>query len=167
MGKKTRQIPNKIQWIDEAEKKIKNKNILLIDEIDDTRSTLSYCLKELLTYDPSEIAVCVLHNKQKEKRVLTDCDTAYNRFKNHRFSTYCRISLHSFTTISPCGRLTTSVQLLQYNIVFQPTVSSSYIRVKQSNVLNDCQPAYIRFDTRRFSTYCLLILHSFKKSLFF
>lgn len=67
-GKIVKDIPSKIQWLDEAEKKIKNKNILLIDEIDDTRSTLAYCIQELLINSPKEIAVCVLHNKQKEKK---------------------------------------------------------------------------------------------------
>ena len=40
---------------------------MLIDEVDDTRATLSYCIKELLNNEPEEIAVLVLHNKKKEK----------------------------------------------------------------------------------------------------
>ena len=60
--------PRKIQWIDEVEKKLKDKRILLVDEVDDSRVTLEYCLRELLRHDPSEIAVAVLHNKRKEKR---------------------------------------------------------------------------------------------------
>ncbi len=60
--------PEKIQWIDEVEKKLKGKKILLVDEVDDSRTTLEYCLRELLSDDPSEIAVAVLHNKLKEKR---------------------------------------------------------------------------------------------------
>lgn len=60
--------PRKIQWIDEVEKKLKEKKILLIDEVDDSRVTLEYCLKELLRHKPAEIAVAVLHNKKKEKR---------------------------------------------------------------------------------------------------
>jgi hypoxanthine phosphoribosyltransferase len=59
--------PQKIQWIDQTEKQLKGKKVLLIDEVDDTRATLSYCVKELLTNDPKEIAVLVLHNKKKEK----------------------------------------------------------------------------------------------------
>jgi uncharacterized protein len=59
--------PIKIQWIDEVEKKLKDKKILLVDEVDDTRVTLSYCLKELLNHDPQEIRVAVLHQKLKEK----------------------------------------------------------------------------------------------------
>ncbi len=60
--------PRKIQWIDEVEKKISGKRVLLVDEVDDSRVTLEYCLSELLRHDPAEIAVGVLHNKKKEKR---------------------------------------------------------------------------------------------------
>ena len=60
--------PRKIQWIDEVEKKLEGRKILLVDEVDDSRVTLEYCLRELLRHAPSEIAVAVLHNKRKEKR---------------------------------------------------------------------------------------------------
>jgi uncharacterized protein len=60
--------PYTIQWIDEVEKKLYGKRILLVDEVDDSRVTLEYCLRELLRHDPAEIAVAVLHNKNKEKR---------------------------------------------------------------------------------------------------
>jgi hypothetical protein len=60
--------PRKIQWIDEVEQKLTGKKILLVDEVDDSRVTLEYCLRELLKHDPAEIAIAVLHNKQKEKR---------------------------------------------------------------------------------------------------
>ena len=61
------QSPQKIQWIDEVEKKLTGKRVLLVDEIDDSRITLAYCIRELLSHDPREIAVGVLHNKRKEK----------------------------------------------------------------------------------------------------
>ena len=59
--------PQKIQWIDEAQQHLRGKKVLLIDEVDDTRATLSYCVQELLKYEPQEIAVLVLHNKLKTK----------------------------------------------------------------------------------------------------
>lgn len=59
--------PQKIQWIDEAQQQLRGKRVLLIDEVDDTRATLSYCVGELLKYEPREIAVLVLHNKLKPK----------------------------------------------------------------------------------------------------
>lgn len=59
--------PQKIQWIDETQQQLRGKKVLLIDEVDDTRATLSYCIKELLKNEPKEIAVLVLHNKNKPK----------------------------------------------------------------------------------------------------
>lgn len=58
--------PQKYQWLEGID--IKNKKILLIDEVDDTRATMEYCLTELLTHNPAEIAVFVLHNKLKPKK---------------------------------------------------------------------------------------------------
>ena len=60
--------PQTIQWIDEVEKKLAGKRVLLVDEVDDSRVTLEYCLRELLSHQPAEVAVMVLHNKDKEKR---------------------------------------------------------------------------------------------------
>ena len=60
--------PQTIQWIDEVERKLAGKRVLLVDEVDDSRVTLEYCLRELLRHGPKEIAVVVLHNKNKEKR---------------------------------------------------------------------------------------------------
>lgn len=64
---KPKEQPEKIQWIDEVENKLEGKKILLVDEVDDSRITLEYCLRELLSHKPSEIAVAVLHNKNKLK----------------------------------------------------------------------------------------------------
>ena len=60
--------PKKVQWIDEVERKLKGRKVLLIDEVDDSRTTLAYCLRELLRHEPAEIAVAVLHCKDKEKK---------------------------------------------------------------------------------------------------
>lgn len=60
--------PRKVQWIDEVEKKLSGRRILLVDEVDDTRTTLEYCLRELLSHGPAETAVAVLHKKLKDKR---------------------------------------------------------------------------------------------------
>jgi hypothetical protein len=65
---KPAEFPRTIQWIDEVEEKLAGKNLLLVDEVDDSRVTLEYCLRELLRHRPREIAVAVLHNKDKEKR---------------------------------------------------------------------------------------------------
>jgi len=68
MNNKPSEYPRKIQWIDEVEEKLQGKKILLVDEVDDSRVTLEYCLRELLSHKPEEIAVAVLHNKRKEKK---------------------------------------------------------------------------------------------------
>lgn len=65
---KPKSYPRTIQWIDEVEQKLEGKKILLVDEVDDSRTTLEYCLRELLKHNPEELAVAVLHNKLKEKR---------------------------------------------------------------------------------------------------
>jgi len=62
-----RPIPIKIQWIDEVEKKLSGRRVLLVDEVDDTRVTLAYCLSELFRHGPAEIRVAVLHQKKKPK----------------------------------------------------------------------------------------------------
>lgn len=60
--------PRKVQWIEEAEKQLAGKRILLVDEVDDSRVTMEYCTTELLAYHPSALAVAVLNNKKKMKR---------------------------------------------------------------------------------------------------
>jgi hypothetical protein len=60
--------PQTVQWIDEVEKKLDGKRILLVDEVDDSRTTLEYCIQRLLLNGVKEIGVAVLHNKRKEKQ---------------------------------------------------------------------------------------------------
>jgi len=55
------------QWLDDPINQIKGRRILLVDEVDDTRSTIGFCLERLLRHDPEEIAVAVLHDKDKPK----------------------------------------------------------------------------------------------------
>ncbi len=55
------------QWLDDPVNQIKGRKILLVDEVDDTRSTIGFCLERLLRHDPTEIAVAVLHDKDKPK----------------------------------------------------------------------------------------------------
>ncbi|MCX7028356.1 MAG: phosphoribosyltransferase [Spirochaetes bacterium] len=65
---KPTEFPRKVQWIEEAERKLSGKKILLVDEVDDSRTTLEYCIRELMNHHPAEIAAAVLHNKDKPKR---------------------------------------------------------------------------------------------------
>ncbi|EXJ94338.1 hypothetical protein A1O1_02732 [Capronia coronata CBS 617.96] len=70
------------QWLDLSSLEMKNligKNILIVDEVDDTRTTLEYAVKELEKdvetarkqqgrTEPTKFCIFVLHNKDKEKK---------------------------------------------------------------------------------------------------
>ena len=62
----------RVQWFDEASdvgSQVRGKRVLVVDEVDDSRTTLQYCLEELIKYnEPGALAVCVVHNKLKEKK---------------------------------------------------------------------------------------------------
>jgi uncharacterized protein len=60
-------LPVKFQWLDDVDRKISGKNVLLVDEIDDTRVTLSYCVEELMKHHPKDIRIAIIHQKKKEK----------------------------------------------------------------------------------------------------
>lgn len=63
----------KTQWLDNPQH-IKNKNILIVDEVDDTRKTLEFVVKEFHALEPSNMGVMVLHNKDKTKAGAIDCN---------------------------------------------------------------------------------------------
>jgi uncharacterized protein len=60
--------PIKQQWIDKIHIDLNGKKVLLVDEVDDCRTTLEYCIDELFKSYNMELAVFVLHNKLKEKQ---------------------------------------------------------------------------------------------------
>ena len=61
-------IKNKVETIQWINLDLKDKKVLLIDEIDDTRKTLDFCVKKLRTENKAnDICVFVLHNKVKPK----------------------------------------------------------------------------------------------------
>ena len=60
--------PVKLQWL-EQETNLDGKKILVIDEVDDERTTLDFTLNELLErYPNTDFSVFVVHNKLKEKK---------------------------------------------------------------------------------------------------
>ncbi len=59
--------PRKQQWIDKITLDLNGKKVLLVDEVDDCRTTLEYCINELFKSFDFELSVFVLHNKLKEK----------------------------------------------------------------------------------------------------
>lgn len=75
-------VVSRTQWIDYTQSKVNlvGKNVLIIDEVDDTRTTLHYAVSELkkdveeqakeLNADPNStnFAIFVLHDKDKQKK---------------------------------------------------------------------------------------------------
>lgn len=60
-------LPVKLQWL-EADINLEGKKVLVIDEVDDERTTLEFTLTHLLeTHPGAEFSVFVVHNKKKEK----------------------------------------------------------------------------------------------------
>ena len=59
--------PQIIQWLDPS-MDLSDKNVLIVDEVDDSRKTLETCIGLLReTHNPKTITVGVLHNKVREK----------------------------------------------------------------------------------------------------
>lgn len=58
----------KVQWLNPIPESIQGKNILVVDEVDDSRITLEFVLQELKKENFHRIGVAVLHNKMKIKQ---------------------------------------------------------------------------------------------------
>lgn len=67
-------IPKILQWVDRET--IKDKNILIVDEVDDTRKTLSY-LVEFFNQNSKNLGVFVVNNKIKKKVYKLPSDVMY------------------------------------------------------------------------------------------
>jgi hypoxanthine phosphoribosyltransferase len=70
-----RDAVERIQWLEGSS--IRDKRILIVDEVDDTRTTMTYCVQELLKANPAAVAVAVVHNKLKEKCGKLPKDISY------------------------------------------------------------------------------------------
>lgn len=63
-------VPRVIQWMDFSE--LKDKKILIVDEVDDTRKTLEFVINKLTIEEKISdlnLGVFVLHNKLKSKTI--------------------------------------------------------------------------------------------------
>jgi hypoxanthine phosphoribosyltransferase len=69
--------PRILQWLNETSIKITGKNILLIDEIDDSRSTLAFTAQKILEDKPKKLVVAVMHNKLVTKKAQLPPEVAY------------------------------------------------------------------------------------------
>jgi hypoxanthine phosphoribosyltransferase len=69
------------QWFDETSepgKLVRGGNILIVDEVDDTRTTLQYAVETVLKKcNPAKVGVCVVHNKLKPKKGIFPEGVAY------------------------------------------------------------------------------------------
>lgn len=65
-GKTTDEV-KKIQWIDPVPEPLRGKNVLVVDEVDDSRVTLEFVLNELSKENFETVGVAVLHEKIKAK----------------------------------------------------------------------------------------------------
>lgn len=75
--------PEKVQWLtDEQLTSFEGKRVLIVDEIDDTRKTLSYCAHEIKKCNPEKIGVFVVHNKIKQKEANLENDVVYFSCEN-------------------------------------------------------------------------------------
>lgn len=61
------ETPFKLQWTEGFIDDIRDKKILVVDEVDDQRTTLAWCLNELKKESPQSLSVLVLHDKNKPK----------------------------------------------------------------------------------------------------
>ena len=66
-GHTTRDSVQKVQWLDPMPESLKGKHVLVVDEVDDSRVTMEFCLNELLKEDFGTVGVAVLHEKIKAK----------------------------------------------------------------------------------------------------
>ncbi len=64
--------PNKpvvTQWYDDQQIDLQGKRLLIVDDVDDSRTTLSFCCQRLLQVKPDALGIFVIHQKRKAKAV--------------------------------------------------------------------------------------------------
>lgn len=63
----TAETVKKIQWIDPVPENLVGKNVLIVDEVDDSRTTLEFVVRELQNDGFAKMGIAVIHNKLKPK----------------------------------------------------------------------------------------------------
>ena len=74
---KTGDAVQKIQWLDPVPTELAGKNVLVVDEVDDSRTTMDFVLRELQKEGFGCIGVAVIHNKLKPKTAELPSGIAY------------------------------------------------------------------------------------------
>lgn len=59
--------PLKLQWTEGFAQAVQGKRLLVVDEVDDQRTTIAWTLNELQKEQPASMSVLVLHDKDKPK----------------------------------------------------------------------------------------------------
>ena len=74
------------QWFDiqsEPGNLVNGGNVLIVDEVDDTRTTLQYAVEQVLKRcKPKNVGVCVVHNKNKVKKGVLPPSVKYYAAEN-------------------------------------------------------------------------------------
>jgi len=71
-------VPQKTQWFDQQNiTQLAGKRVLIVDEVDDTRITLAYCVQELQKHLVKDIAIFVVYNKMKDKKAEFPSNIVY------------------------------------------------------------------------------------------
>ncbi|KAL7572513.1 hypothetical protein ACA910_000337 [Epithemia clementina (nom. ined.)] len=69
------------QWFDPTSgpgKLAEGGNVLIVDEVDDSRTTLQFCVEQVMKKcTPAKLGVVVVHNKQKEKKGILPDNVLY------------------------------------------------------------------------------------------
>lgn len=71
--------PSKRQWLRKRDlRRLRGKRVLVVSALDDSRTTIAFCVSALRTDSaPSDVAVAVLHSKQKSKAVELPDDVSF------------------------------------------------------------------------------------------
>lgn len=64
---KTAEMVKKVQWLNPIPEHLYHQNILVVDEVDDSRKTMEFVLSELHRDGLTQLGLAVIHNKRKEK----------------------------------------------------------------------------------------------------
>jgi hypoxanthine phosphoribosyltransferase len=56
---------------------VKGKRVLIVDEVDDTRTTLAYSVGQIKKHEVEAVGIVVIHNKKKPKRSSLSSDVKY------------------------------------------------------------------------------------------
>ena len=66
--------PGKIEFVDDIQTLLKNRDVLLVEDLIDTGATLDFIKNDILSNEPSSFKICALIKKNKPREVNIDID---------------------------------------------------------------------------------------------